>query len=109
MIKFYSFLKSYLVTVDEAEAEVGEAEVEEDDSESEDEAQSGSSGSSSDDAAEETVEDALELTKPDCETIMPDLRNCLLYLTYFFPSLINHNKLLKAQSNQVQPSHQIQS
>ena len=62
---------------------MGEAEVEEDDSESEDEAQSGSSGSSSDDAAEETVEDALELTKPDCETIMPDLRNRLLYLTYF--------------------------
>ena len=86
-----------------------EGEVEEDDSESEDEAQSGSSGSSSDDAAEETVEDALELTNPDCETIMPDLRNRLLYLTYFFPSSIIYDKLLEAQSNQVQPSHQIQS
>ena len=79
LIKFYNLIKSYLVTVDEAEKELDAAEVEEDSSESEGEAEDGSSSSLSDDAAEETVEEALELTNPDCETITPDLRNSLSY------------------------------
>ena len=73
-------LKSHLVTVDEAENEIDEAEVEEEDSsQSEDEAENGSSSSLSDDAAEETVGEALELTNPDCEKITPDLRKSLSY------------------------------
>ena len=78
-------VKFHLVTVDEAEKEIDEAEVEEEDSsQSEDEAENGSSSSLSDDAAEESIEEALELTNPDCETITPDLRNRLSYFSPLF-------------------------
>ena len=102
-------VKSYLVTVDEAEKEIDEAEVEEEDSsQSDDEAENESSSSLSDDAAEEPIEEELELTNLDCETITPDLRNRLSYFCPLFSSSIYHDKLSEAQSNQVQRFHQIQ-